>query len=512
MKLDPRRFLVVVCASTLALSSCGSRDEAAKPIVFSGVQTSRSASAANESLTGPASDSKMAIAPYSVEYTMSADLPAFDGSAQSWKSDGAPSKATMQKLVAALGVDAPLTARSNDQGGGLVAGPTDGSAPSVSFNDDAYHSWYYSTEWSAVSKSVGTSESAVAPDAQVSSEPVPAEPVPADEVTPSTDLIAPPDTVAPPKNLPSKNEARAKALDLMSAAGIDVREGDVEVCADDWSVSVTAWPHVGDQRVPLAWNVGFGAEGSITWAGGNLIEFTKGPKFPRVGTEAGVKRLGDPKYSGWFGYGAVARGIASDAAVPAIKSAPSANASSDAAPSDSVVNVAPADSVAPVQVQKVVLTGVTETLTPVIDKDDIVWLLPSYEYTAKDGYVISALAITDAYIDQSQIDSGSDVPTTDGGGTSGSSSGSSGSGSVPSGGAVVEPVLPAPDSLALSSDESKKLIGLTEDEASKVAATNGWIIRVGARDGESFALTDDFVTNRVTVTIVDGKVTDVSVG
>jgi hypothetical protein len=487
MKLHPRKFLVLVPIA-VALAACGAREETAKPIVFSGAQTSRSASAANESLTGPTSDSKMAIAPYSVEYTMSSDLPKFDGSAQSWKSDGAPSKATMKEVVVALGIDAALTARSKDQGGGFIAGPTDGSAPSVTFTDDAYHSWYYSTEWPAVSQSVGTSESAVAPDAQVSSESVPA-----DEVTPSTDRIAPPDTVALPKNLPSKSKARSKALDLMSAAGIDVRESDVEVYADDWSVSVTAWPHVGDQRVPLAWNIGFGAEGAITWAGGNLIEFTKGPKFPRVGTEAGVKRLGDPKYSGWFGYGAVARGVASDAAA-----------------SDSVVNVAPADSVAPVQVQKVVLTGVTETLTPVIDKDDIVWLLPSYEYTAKDGYVISALAITDAYIDQSQIDSGSDAPTTDGGGTSGSSSGSSGS--VPSGGAVIEPVLPAPDSLALSADESKKLIGLTEDEASKVAATNGWIIRVGARDGESFALTDDFVTNRVTLAIVGGKVTDVSVG
>jgi hypothetical protein len=261
--------------------------------------------------------------------------------------------------------------------------------------------------------------------------------------------------------------------------------------------------------VPLAWNIGFGDDGAITWAGGNLIEFTKGPKFPRVGTEAGVKRLGDPKYSGWFGYGTVARGVASDVAVPAVKSAPSAStSSSDAAPGDSAANVSPVDSVAPLQVQKVVLTGVTETLTPVIDKDDIVWLLPSYEYTAKDGYVISALAITDAYIDQSQIDSGSDVPTIDGGGTSGSSSGSPGS----SGSAVVEPSTAVTLPPALTAEEVKPLIGLTEDEATKLAQSNGWIVRVGLRDGESFALTDDYVTNRVTLAIAGGKVTDVSVG
>ena len=54
--------------------------------------------------------------------------------------------------------------------------------------------------------------------------------------------------------------------------------------------------------------------------------------------------------------------------------------------------------------------------------------------------------------------------------------------------------------------------GLSEDEANKVATSNGWVFRIGARDGESFAVTDDFVTNRVTVTIIGGKVTDVSVG
>ena len=496
MKLHPRKFLVAI--STIALlCSCGVQEDTAKPIVFSGAQTTRSATgAANESVADAPADSKMAIAPYSVEYSVAGELQAFDDSAQSWKSSTVPTEKKMKAVASALGVDGELKARAKDMGGGFVAGPTDGSAPSVSFNADAYNSWYYSAEWSSVSKEAVSTEPAIAADSPASATDSSGS---VDPAVPSTDRISPPDSVAPPKNLPTKPEAREAAMKIADATGLDVRDENVEVIADDWSVSVTMWPHAGDLRVPLPLNVGFGENSKISWASGNLVNLVKGPKFPRVGTDVGVKRLGDPKYSGWFGYGAVARDVASDVALPAIKSAPS---------SDSGVS----ETVAPVEVQKVVLTGVKESLTPVIDNDGVLWLLPSYEYTAKDGYSVSVLAITDEYIDQSQVNSGSDVPTTDGGGTSGSSSGSAGSGGASTNGDAVDAAPPGPDARALSDDEAKKLVGLTEDEANKLSTSNGWIFRVGARDGESFAVTDDFVTNRVTVTIVDGKVTDVSVG
>ena len=496
MRLRPRKFLALVPV-VIVFAACGSQEDTAKPIVFSGAQTTRSATgAANESVADAPADSKMAIAPYSVEYSVAGELQAFDDAAQSWKSSTEPTEKMMKAVASALGVDGELKARAKDMGGGFVAGPTDGSAPSVSFGSDAYNSWYYSPEWSSISKEAVSTQPAIAADTPASSTDSSGS---VDATVPSTDRISPPDTVAAPKNLPTKAAAREAAMKIADAAGVDVRDTDVEVIADDWSVSVTMWPHAGDIRVPLPTNVGFGENAKISWASGNLVKFVKGPKFPRVGTEAGVKRLGDPKYSGWFGYGAVARGVASDVALPAIDSAPS---------TDQTTN----ESVAPVQVQKIVLTGVKESLTPIVDKDGVLWLLPSYEYTAKDGYTVGVLAITDDYIDQSQINSGSDVPTSDEGGAAGSSSGSSGAGSAPSGGVVAPPASSGSDALALSNDEAKKLVGLTEDEANKFAVSNGWVFRIGARDGESFAVTDDFVTNRVTVTIVGGKVTDVSVG
>ena len=56
------------------------------------------------------------------------------------------------------------------------------------------------------------------------------------------------------------------------------------------------------------------------------------------------------------------------------------------------------------------------------------------------------------------------------------------------------------------------LVGLTEDEATKVAESNGWIVRISSRDGEEFQLTMDYLANRVNLAIADGKVTGVSVG
>jgi hypothetical protein len=65
---------------------------------------------------------------------------------------------------------------------------------------------------------------------------------------------------------------------------------------------------------------------------------------------------------------------------------------------------------------------------------------------------------------------------------------------------------------ALDDASAKKLIGLTEAEAQKVATELGWQVRVAMRDGEAFMLTTDYQTNRVNLTITKGYVTFVVVG
>ena len=65
---------------------------------------------------------------------------------------------------------------------------------------------------------------------------------------------------------------------------------------------------------------------------------------------------------------------------------------------------------------------------------------------------------------------------------------------------------------ALDDASAKKLIGLTEAEAQKVATELGWQVRVAMRDGEAFMLTKDYQTNRVNLTITKGSVTAVVIG
>lgn len=54
-------------------------------------------------------------------------------------------------------------------------------------------------------------------------------------------------------------------------------------------------------------------------------------------------------------------------------------------------------------------------------------------------------------------------------------------------------------------------LGLTEDEAEEQAEVDGRTFRVGARDGEQFMLTEDYVIGRVTATVEGGVITEVVV-
>lgn len=58
----------------------------------------------------------------------------------------------------------------------------------------------------------------------------------------------------------------------------------------------------------------------------------------------------------------------------------------------------------------------------------------------------------------------------------------------------------------------KRLVGLGEDDAVGEAESEGWVVRVVARDGEEFVVTKDYVETRVNLTVNDGVVTDVYVG
>jgi hypothetical protein len=123
-------------------------------------------------------------------------------------------------------------------------------------------------------------------------------------------------------------------------------------------------------------------------------------------------------------------------------------------------------------------------------------LLPAYTFTNADGDVGTVLAIEEKYLsygDKEVIDWGAPQPK-------------------PLEPRVVPGVTPTNPMAALDSESSKKLIGLTETEAQKVATEFGWQVRIAMRDGEAYMLTKDYQTNRVNLTLTKGFVTAVVIG
>ncbi len=77
---------------------------------------------------------------------------------------------------------------------------------------------------------------------------------------------------------------------------------------------------------------------------------------------------------------------------------------------------------------------------------------------------------------------------------------------------VCPPVAAADKDPGITQVRANTLIGMTEMAAEECAVNLDWTYRLGQRDDEMFAGTFDFRTDRVTVTVMKGLVTQVNVG
>jgi hypothetical protein len=106
----------------------------------------------------------------------------------------------------------------------------------------------------------------------------------------------------PPADLPSEDEAREIALDLLQATGMDVDDAKVTVDGpyDAWYVTVE--PKL--DGVPVSgWiaSVGVGAKGAITSASGSLATPERVGDYPLIDTRAAIDRLNEQQ-AGWSAY------------------------------------------------------------------------------------------------------------------------------------------------------------------------------------------------------------------
>lgn len=362
----------------------------------------------------------MASMPYeSIRYEAAQDLPALGGKAHAYKLSSEVSVDDVRRLAEALGVPGEPV---EEQPGFLTVGD---SERQLSVQRSGGGLWYLSSARAVSSSGVAV---ACAPD----------EPCEA------------PITTIPerPAGLPTEEEARAKALDVLKASGIDVERANVTVYDNitQWQVSVD--PIVGGLPTSgLGSTVSIGADG-VDYANGNLGGTTEADEYPLLDTRAAIEQLNS---SGLYYGGGPMPAIALD--TPAIAPAPES-------PETIQCITTPCDTAPPASLPERVVTITAAApglvFAPSYTGDDA-YLVPAYFFNTSDGEGPRALAIDLSYIeppstatDPGPVDSGSAEPGVGGsGGSGGGKPGVGGTdgqpGSIEPSGPIATPGCPPPD-------------------------------------------------------------------
>jgi len=492
---------VLPIVSVIALvAACGDDPDGANPPIIratGGAAMAGAEMAANSPMVGD----KMMYRPVEWKFVIGGDLPALDSPAWAWvlAADPRPSDEKLRFLVDYFDITGEFAERTEGVGEPWeyttwMAGSIDGSEPSINVSSDAMLSWWYSAGFGNV---VAMPECVI---------PAPVDPAASGDANGSsagasssgtTAAVAEPAVTPmpcgpsePPVGVPSKDEAIAKFREMAAAFGYSADDLVIDAWADDWNASVTGWLRLDGVRSPMSMSASYGENGELTWASGVLARPQKFAEYPRVGTATAIERMTNEYNGMWTGTGGpMARGggIAIKPAI--VDDAASSPVSETVMP---IEPMPPINSV-PVEPETITVTieGVEEELVYVWSEDGSVYLVPGYAFLAtEDGYESRYLvsAMPDEYVQQAEVPG--DVTT--------------------------ETAVPGDDGVATGVDVPKgaeqDLIGLTEKAAIQAAESQGWAVRVVARDGEEFPITMDYSTARVNLTVVDDIVTEVYVG
>ncbi|MDO8364897.1 MAG: hypothetical protein Q7V88_18550 [Actinomycetota bacterium] len=557
-----RRFALAAAAVLIGLSACGDAARTATPATTSGkapVVIHLGSSGAAGGAENAAAD-RMMMPMQEIDYVYDGAFPELAGTGSAWMLPAGVQldPAVVARLAHVLGVDGDVRQLPADQGGGWMVGAADYSTATLTISPDGMLSWWYNPDPSTFdyrggcavaepgvavdpavdvtgetsSGSAGGGTAAAPPDA-----PTPPDTDTAPIDTAPIDTVLPPDEVCtpqPPANVPDEAAALAAAQALLTDIGLDPTTYEFETYADEWGANVTGYLLVGGHRSPLMFSVGFGEDGGITWASGSLATPQPAAEYPLVGVAAGLERLNEESGM-WMAYGNMAYDTLGGAVARSATSEEAANevAASDAAgapaPTDTVLVDPTCDALTPECLEPAVepvpidqpvcdpatdcviepivpldpitvhLNDVTLDLTMVWAEDGTVWLLPAYSFTSTDGGIYSVIAVDDSFIDlPDPMPVPEPMPVE----------------SLPVGSLPVEtrPIdvgEPVPgETVLIDADEAARLlVGLSFDEAGKVAEEQGWSVRVTTLDGESQPVTMDLRTDRVNVSVVDGVIT-----
>ena len=498
-----RRLALVAAVAVLGLAACGD----AKPSTTAGkapavihVGASGGAGASPVSANASIATGDRMMAPFGdITYVFDGTFPDLGASAQAWQLPANPQidTARLSTIAGALGIaDTAVRTLPAEQGGGWQVGSADYTGPSLNGAADSMGSWWFNGGAATVANS-GDVSCGVA---------VPVEVAPADANSSST-VPVPPNSIAcpqpePPANVPTQAAALERAKQQFAALGYDTAVYDWEAYADQWSASVNGYLLLDGHRSMLSLSMGFGGEGVVSYAGGHLATPQAAGDYPIVDGATALGRLNDRSGKwGWFGGPMVmARGgvaidaVATEAAVTVSAGSSGAVAvpAPQAAPPATMPVMPTGDTMPAPEPITVHLTTVKLDLTTVWAEDGTVYILPAYTFGATDGGSFTIVAVDESLLD---LPAPAPVDTT-----------------------VVDPVPvdPAPTGTGVVDvpevtveQAAAVLVGLSLDEATKVAEGNGWTVRVSTLDGAPQMLTMDYLINRVDVAVTAGTVTGV---
>ena len=513
----------VLTVFTLFAVACGDDSDASgPPILRITAGISGDSKSADQALGAPESSGDKMMWMGQQHFTAVGDLPSLDSDAPSYVISASDvAKGDLNSLREVFSLKDEFVAQDANMGGGYLAGDYNtGDLPTMYVSADATHYWSYQAPWSRSMTDVGC---AIPPVAE-------------GDTVPSVESCSVP---TPPENVPSAGQAEDLFDQMLKDLGLKPKDFITESYADEWNANVTGYLTIDGVRTSLSWSASYGADAELVWASGVLAEVTQAADYPRIGTAQGIERLNNDQQYGWGGpmarggvvYDDMA-GTSVDEAV-ASQGAPRALAQGIEPVSEEVVGVtvdtepetlagtvdidpvngeANVTAVAPpdgqeMPVVEIEIVAVEEELLSLYGADGSIYLVPGYAFLAAEesGWTprYSVSALPDEFIEEASTDS-VDVPTTD-------------VTEVPVPETIVpetiDPSDPVVDAeIEITQEAADTLLGMTEGDATKMAANNGWGVRVGQRDDEMFALTMDYRLDRVTLTIVADEVTKVDVG
>ena len=273
-----------------------------------------------------------------------------------------------------------------------------------------------------------------------------------------------------PPNLLSHRDAMNRTISTLTTGGYNTATYSFTATTTGWSTDVVGVLNIAGIPSNMIVSFSYGDNGALIAASGPLIYVKRANGYYMISPNDAVKRLQDPRYTSW--------GNATDIAAKDTMSSPDSGAS-----------------------RVIPITGVRYVLMQARLTAETSILLPAYTFTNDGGEVGTVIAIEDKYLvfGRSSVPSGSTVvvPSTDN--------------APPEPIATIEPG-DMPGLNPISSADAQELVGLSEEEATKVATGKGWVVRVAMRDGEGLMLTTDYSDTRVNLTVTNGVVTAITVG